>query len=211
MALAARPGRTARYERLLRRNRIVAALRLAVPAVGAVLLAALLVQIWYSSLGTRYGIGTIEVSRESIRVEAPEYAGTMADGSVYRVWAEEASAAVENTDLITLDNARVMIERPDGLRREAAAVMGILDTLNQQVRVEGETEIADSSGTTGRLQNSIFDWTTQTLTSHGKVAIDYADGATVRAEGMVHEAEAGRWTFTRAVVTLPSTPGEEKP
>jgi len=208
LALADQHGRTTRYRKLVRRNRMVGVLRLAVPVVGAFVLVALLVQIALSSLGARYSIGRIEVSPDRIKVEAPEYAGTMSDGSTYRVWAEEAAAAVENTNLIALNNARVVLERLDGLRREASAAIGMLDTVTQEVRVEGATDISDSSGTSGRLYDSVFDWATQTLTARGRVAIDYADGATVRAEGMVHEAELSRWTFTKATVTLPSTPGE---
>ena len=94
MALADHHGRTTRYRKLVRRNRMVGVLRLAVPVVGAFVLVALLVQIALSSLGARYSIGRIEVSPDRIKVEAPEYAGTMSDGSTYRVWAEEAAAAV---------------------------------------------------------------------------------------------------------------------
>lgn len=210
MAFADQPGRSRQYKRLLRRNRIVGILRLAVPAAGSVLLFVLLVQIAISSFGARYGLGKIEISNDRVRVETPEYAGTLSDGSVYRVWADAAEAAIENTDIISMTNARVMLERPDGQRREAAAEEAIFDTVKQQVRIERSTEISDSTGISGRLTDSVFDWATQTLTARGPVEIDYIDGATVRAEGLVHEAELNRWTFTKAVVTLPATPGEER-
>ncbi len=210
MAFADQLGRQRQYKRLLRRNRVVGVLRLAVPLVGAVLLVALLIQIAVSSFGSRYGIGKIEVSRDRVRVETPEYAGTLTDGSVYRIWAEEAHAAIENTDLITLINARVVLERPDGLRREASAEEAVLDAVRQQVRIENGADIGESSGTTGHLTDSVFDWPSQTLTSRGPVEIDYADGSTVRAEGLVHDARLNRWTFTKAVVTLPETPGEDE-
>jgi hypothetical protein len=32
----------------------------------------------------------------------------------------------------------------------------------------------------------------------------------VHAEGLVHEAAVNRWTFTKAVVTLSATPGENQ-
>lgn len=210
LAFADQPGRNRQYGRLLRRNRIVGALRLGVPAVGAVLLLALLIQITISTLGARYGLGKIEVSPDSIRVEMPEYAGTLTDGSTYRVWAEEAKAAIANTDIISLTNTRVMLERPDGQRREASAVDAVLDTVRQQVRIANGTDIADSSGISGHLTDSVFDWATQILTARGPVVIDYADGSTVRAEGLVHQAKANRWTFTKAIVTLPVTPGEDQ-
>lgn len=210
MAFADQPGRTRQYKRLTRRNRVVGLLRFAVPAVGLVLLVALLIQIVISSFGARFGIGKIEVTPDRIRVETPEYAGMLSDGSTYRVWAEEAAASIANTDLITMTNVRVMLERTDGVRREASAVDAVLDTVNQQVRIENGTEISESSGISGRLSDSVFDWASQTLTSNGPVVINYLDGSTVHAEGMVHEADRNRWTFTKAVVTLPDTPGEEQ-
>lgn len=210
MAFADQPGRNRQYKRLLRRNRVVGVLRFAVPALGSVLLVALLIQIVISSFGARFGIGKIEVTPDRIRVETPEYAGMLSDGSTYRVWAEEAAAAIANTDLISMRNVRVVLERPDGVRREASAVDAVLDTVNQQVRIENGTEISESSGISGHLTDSVFDWASQTLTANGPVTINYSDGSTVKAEGLVHEADRNRWTFTKAVVTLPETPGEEQ-
>lgn len=209
MVFADQPGRYKQYRRLQRRNRVVGLLRFAVPAVGAVLLAALLIQITISSFGARFGLGKIEISQDRIRVETPEYTGTLSDGSVYRVWAEEAAAMIDNTDLITLTNARVMLERTDGLRREASSEDAVLDAVTQQVRSAHQTEISDSTGISGRLTDTVFDWASQTLTANGPVEIDYSDGTIVRAEGMLHEADRGRWTFHKAVVTLPATPGEQ--
>lgn len=210
MAFADQPGRTRQYKRLLRRNRVVGLLRFAVPAAGSVLLAALLIQIAISSFGARFGIGKIEVTPDRVRVETPEYAGTLSDGSTYRVWAEEAAAAIENTDIVTMTNVKVMLERTDGVRREASAEDAVLDTVNQQVRIANGTEISESSGISGHLNDSIFDWASQTLTARGPVVINYSDGSTVRAEGLVHEADRNRWTFSKATVTLPATPGEEQ-
>ncbi|KRA96480.1 hypothetical protein ASD83_15305 [Devosia sp. Root685] len=210
MAFADQPGRSRQYRRLLRRNRVVGVLRFAVPAAGLVLFLALIIQITISSFGGRYGIGKIEVTPDRIRVETPEYAGTLSDGSTYRVWAEEAAAAIANTDLITMTNVRVMLERADGVRREASAEDAVLDTVTQQVRVAHRTEISESSGISGHINDSIFDWASQTLTARGPVTINYSDGSTVRAEGLVHEADRNRWTFTKAIVTLPETPGEEQ-
>lgn len=211
MALTDSAGRETLYRRLRRRNRVVRVLRLAVPVLGAVTLVALLAQIYLSSLGSRYGIGQISVTPDAIIVEAPEYAGILADGSQYRVWADAARAATSNTDLIGLGNAGVVLNRADGVQMQASAPSAELDALRQQVIVPGAAEIADSQGTQGTLNQTIFDWQTQTLTSSGPVVIDYADGTAIRAAGMVYDAEAKIWTFERATVTLPATPGENVP
>src|SRR5690606_14988676 len=116
------------YGRLRRRNRVVAALRLGVPALGAVTLVGLLGQIYLSSLGSRYGIGQIAVTPDAITVEAPEYAGILEDGSRYRVSADLASAATSNTELIGLGNASIVVDRPDGVQMQANAERAEFDS-----------------------------------------------------------------------------------
>lgn len=196
------------HRRLDRRNRVVSVLRLLIPAMGGIVLAGLMVQIYLASFTGRFGVGRIEVTPEAVIVDAPEYAGLLEDGSVYRVWAGTARAAVERTDLIDLSGAHLVVDRVDGVQMQVDAAAAQLDTYGQLTMVPGVAEIADTTGTTGTLINSIFDWQAQQLTSDGPVVIDYADGSGVRAEGLTYDAKAMVWTFSRAVVTLPATPGE---
>lgn len=207
-ALAPGSERTHRYQRLTERNRRVAVLRHAVPALGAVVLAALVLQIYLGGLGGRFSIGQLSVTPDGVAVDAPQYSGVMKDGSFYRVEARVARAHLQRPDLIALSEAQLEVTRTSGVVMTADAAQGQLDTTNQLVIVPGVTEIADSTGTKGTLQNSVFDMTAQVLTSEGPVAIDYADGATVQSAGLVYDATAAVWTFSRAVVTLPATPGE---
>ena len=61
--------RLAIYRRLEHRNRVVAILRIAVPALGVIVLAVLLVQIYLSSLTGRFGVGSVSVTRENVTIE----------------------------------------------------------------------------------------------------------------------------------------------
>ena len=83
----------------------------------------------------------------------------------------------------------------------------MLDTTNQLVEVAGIAEVSNSLGTSGLLRNSVFDYAAQRLTGNGPVDIDYHDGTTIVAEGLTYDATTLVWTFTRATVTLPDTPG----
>jgi lipopolysaccharide export system protein LptC len=206
---AADAHRLAIYRRLERRNRLVAILRIGVPALGALTLVALLGQIYVSSLGSRFGISQISVTRESVSVDTPEYAGLLEDGSAYKVWAQSAAAAIDATDIIELTDAALTIDRPTGINMRADAAAARLDTTNQLVFIDGSARVEDSTGTTGVFRKSVFDWAAQTLTADGPVDIDYADGTTLKAEGMVYDAKALVWTFTRATVTLPDTPSAD--
>lgn len=196
------------YDRLGRRNRIVAILRLGVPLLGGIVLAGLLVQIYVSSFTGRFNIEQISVTPDAVVIDAPEYVGTLTDGSSYRVWAETARARLEQSNLVDLSNARLVLNRIDGVQLTMEAAVAQLDTAAQLTLVPGQADVADSTGTTGTLNDSVFDWSNQLLTSRGAVAIDYADGSTIRADGLVYDASTIVWTFTGSTVTLPSTPGE---
>lgn len=206
--MAGAAAQSGMHRRLEQRNRLVAILRIGIPVLGAVVLAGLLVQIYLASFTGRFGVGRIEVTPDAVHVEAPEYAGLLEDGSAYRVWAGAARAATANTDLIDLDDAHLVIDRVDGVQMQVDAAAAQLDAYAQLTMVPGLADIADTTGTTGTLTNSTFDWQAQVLTTDGKVVIDQADGTSVRAEGLVYDAAAMVWTFSRAVVTLPATPGE---
>lgn len=205
------PERLATYRRLVRRNRIVSVLRLAVPALGALTLAALAGQIYLSSLTNRFGVGQISVSRDGVSVDAPEYAGLLDDGSAYRVTASAARAAMNATDRIALTDAVLEVDRTNGVTQRAESDQALLDTTSQLVFIDGIAHFTDSTGTVGVLEQSVFDWANSVLTAKGPVTINYSDGSDIKAAGMVYDAKQQTWTFTRATVTLPSTPGETIP
>jgi lipopolysaccharide export system protein LptC len=204
---AAVPNR--QFQRIERRNQLVSVLRIVVPLGGALVLAVLGIQIVLSTLTSRFGIERITISPEAITVDAPEYSGILQDGSAYRVSADTARASTARTDIIDLNNAKLVLNRQDGVQFQADAAQAQLDSTNQLVMVGGVADIGDTRGMTGTLTNSVFDWNAQVLTTNGPVVINQADGTTVVAEGLVYDAGAVIWTFTRSVVTLPSTPGED--
>lgn len=199
--------RLAVYRGLEARNRLVSILRVGIPALGVIALAALMLQIYVSSRTSRFGVGQIAVSSESITVETPEYSGLLDDGTAYRVSATSAHAAVDATDRIGLDNASLTMVKPDGVTMLVDARAAVLDTTNQLVEVADIAEVSNSLRTSGLLRNSVFDYAKQRLTSNGPVDIDYHDGTTIVAEGLTYDATTLIWTFTRATVTLPDTPG----
>lgn len=199
--------RLAVYRRLEARNRIVAVLRIGVPALGVIALSLLMLQIYISSTASRFGISQIVVSPESVTVETPQYSGLLDDGTAYRVSASSAQAAIDATDRIGLSQAALTMVKPDGVTIEVEASDAVLDTASQVVEIAGMAEVADSLGTAGILFDSIFDYEAQHLTGRGPVTVDYADGTQIEAEGLTYDAATMVWTFNRATVTLPDTPG----
>jgi hypothetical protein len=195
------------YRRLEARNRIVSILRIGVPLLGLLILAVLLVQIYLSSLGDRFSIGKVEVSPDNISVQSPEYAGILSNGTTYRVSAATARAAPGETHLIILTNAGLTMTKADGVQINVNADHAVLDTSAETVVIKDIAYVEDSTGTSGIIADSVFNYASQTLVGQGPVNIEYADGTTLAGEGLVYDLRQASWTFTKADVTLPRTPG----
>ena len=195
------------YKGLQARNRIVSILRIGVPALGLVALVLLVGQIYLSSLTGRFGVGQITVTRDSVSVDSPEYAGLLDDGTLYRVSATGAQAPTDATDQIAMSHARLVMSRPNGVATTVEAEVAVLDTTRELVVIKDVAHVSTSEGTRGVIADSIFDYKTQSLVGQGPVTIDYADGTHLVAEGLTYNATTMIWTFTRSTVTLPDTPG----
>lgn len=203
--------RVAIYRRLQTRNRVVGVLRIGVPAMGLLILAVLLAQIYVSSLGDRFSIGKVEISPDNISVEAPEYSGILSNMTAYRVNAATAKAAPGATNLITLTDAGLSMRKADGVTIEVNARSAVLDTSGETVTIKDIAYVEDSTGTSGVIADSVFDYAAQTLVGQGAVSLLYADGTTLDGEGLVYNLQEAIWTFTKANVTLPRTPGSPLP
>ena len=199
------------YQRLERRNRIVAILRIGVPALGALVLVILVGQIYLSSLSARFGVGRIDISRDAVTIETPQYSGILDDGTSYRVWANSAQAALTAANQIALSEATLVMNRPGGIVTEITAHEAMLDGGAETVAIAGIALIAESTGTTATVMNSVFDYAAQTLVASGRVHVDYADGSSLDGVGMTYDVKQAVWTFSRVNLTLPSTPGSETP
>lgn len=195
------------YRRLDARNRVVAVLRIAVPVLGVLVLAALMAQIYLSSLGGRFGVGQVSITRDTILVDAPEYTGLLDDGTSYHVSATKAQAGTDAPHRIQLSHAALTMERLNGVSTLVTADAAILDTVTQQVEIAGVAHVEESTGTRATLHDTVFDYRTQMLTGRGPALVDYADGTNLVADAMNYDVLAQVWTFTRASVTLPDTPG----
>jgi lipopolysaccharide export system protein LptC len=197
------------FQRLSLRNRFVTVLRLALPLLGALVLALLCAQIYITSLTRQYGVSRISIDRDSIAVDTPKYAGVMADGSSYSMTSASAKAALNAMDVIDLSDAKVNFSKADGTQMNAVAAAASMQTTDQLVFIPGLANVSDSTGTRGTLNASVVNWPHQTLHSTGKVHFDYADGTVIDAEGLDYDAKARTWTFHQATVVLAKTPGEQ--
>jgi lipopolysaccharide export system protein LptC len=202
-------SRLAMYRSLQRRNRVVGLLRWLIPGIGVAVLAVLLAQMALASLGRDFTIGRITVARDKLTVEAPSYAGRMADGSVYTVAAAEAQAALDAPSLIDLSEASVILNRSNGVIATATAAAAKLESEKQFVDVAGLTNLTDTTGMRATLYGMHIDFPAQTLTASGAVDITFSGGQRLKSTGMSYDSVASVWKFSDVTLTLPNTPGGE--
>jgi hypothetical protein len=195
--------RLALHAALDQRNRIVSILRIALPALGALVVAAFFLQILLASLATSFGIGRVSFSGDTVVVDTPSYSGVMADGDLYKLSAEGAATAITNLNLINIRNATLLVTKPDGRQMTARAAASSFETLSQMMTVPGTAEVSDSLGNSGTLQQVVVDVPHQTLQAAGSVFLKLADGTTVEASALDYSARTGIWTFDKATLTVP--------
>jgi lipopolysaccharide export system protein LptC len=212
MSIAARTEtfeqRSAIYDSLVRRNRLVAILRVGLPILGGIVLAGLLVRLYLGSLVPDFGFANITIDRDNLVVEAPAYSGVGADGTVYSVGAASARASIGDTDLIHLTDASFALKQPAGATYEARATKARLRMSSQVVTVDGPTEIGGSDGMTGIIHDAEVEIGTERMRSGGEVRLSFSGGTTVEAATMSYDGKAQLWQFDRATVVLGATPGE---
>lgn len=202
--------RAAIFAALNRRNRLVRVLRLGLPAFGAVLLLGLLLQIYVGSLMPDLGFANVTIDRDNLVVEAPVYSGTGTDGTIYAVSAATARTAFGRFDVIGLtDAAFTMVQGSDGTRFTARAAAASLQMTDQTVVVDGPAHVEGSDGMHGTLLDATLDVDAESLRSAGPVDLTFSTGTSIKAASMHYDGATQRWSFERATVELPATPGEE--
>jgi lipopolysaccharide export system protein LptC len=210
--LAARTGtaadRSAVFASLAARNRIVAVLRIGLPALGAVVLAGLVLQLYIGTLVRDFGFANLSIDRNNLVVEQPAYSGVGSDGSIYSVKADTAKASLANTDLIDLTGAAVSLTQADGTVFSARAAAATLRISDQLVTVAGATEVAGSNGISGTIGDAVVSVLDESLVANGGATLAFGDDATLAAKTMRFSGRERTWTFTDVTLTIVETPGE---
>jgi hypothetical protein len=195
------------YHALNRRNRRVAVLRVAVPALGAAVLLVIAGQMALAGLKDQFGLSSFRIDRNSVHLDAPRYAGRMADGSSYLVTAKTATASVSDFDRITLGEPSLVFDRADGRKMTANAQQGTLSIQDKQLDIDGITQVADSSGSHGTLEGTHVDWPGQQMSVNGSVHVVNAAGSTLDANSLQFDAKSNIWTFHHVTLTILDKPG----
>ncbi len=192
---------------LISRNRIVAILRIGVPALGLVAFLALIGQIWLAGLARQYGVSGMRIDRGNLVVETPQYAGIGTDGSRYVVNAAEARFPLDQTNIIDMKTATLDYMRINAAAFHGAGDTAIMDTSRQYATVPGTVRVTSDDGLHGTLTDLAADLRANTVASQGAVDITFADGTNLKADHMLFEGNKALWTFEgRVSLVLPDLP-----
>jgi lipopolysaccharide export system protein LptC len=210
MASLATPtdDREALYARLMRRNRLVGLLRWLVPAAGVLVFVGLLVMILIDNLGQRFGFSNIRIDRDNLVVETPKLTSTDDDGTLYALSARAARVRPTQTDVIDMEGVVFSMTPTTGPAVEAAAEAGQFQVSDQLLNVPGVTHISTTEGLNGTLEAVFADLMNWKMVASGTVDFTLPNGSHLVSDGMTYDRATGIYTFTRASVTLVSTPGE---
>jgi lipopolysaccharide export system protein LptC len=195
---------------ILTRNRVVAVLRVVVPAIGLAAFLLLVSQIYVVGLARQYGVAGIRIDRGSVVVEAPQYAGTGSDGSRYLATAREARTALAGGSDIDMTDATLELLQADGTTYFATAKSGHMNTVTELFTAPGIVDVKGSDGLVGTLNDVEMDNRSELLTSNGHVDLLLPDGTTIVGDTMVRDGKAQTYTFTNATVVVPDLPEAEE-
>lgn len=196
------------YTALAARNRLVAILRIGLPALGVLVFLILSLQIYVAGVMRQYGISGVSIDRNHLVVETPTYSGVGGDGTRYSMTALRARTPLDNHDRIDLEQMSLTLGRPDGQSMTAAADNAQIVASTQSLVVDGVATVTGNAGVTGTLNGVTADLLHQSMVARGAVDLTLSNGASILAASMSYDATTQTWTFTRATVTIPGTPGE---
>jgi lipopolysaccharide export system protein LptC len=171
----------ARFAIAARHSRMVRVLRVAVPGVVILSLAAIiLVSIFnpFRMLLPKLPIdmGNLVVSGTKITMESPHLAGYSQDRRPYEVWAKTAVQDVTDPDHVELKMLRGKVLMEDQSTVTLEAVTGLMDTKQQLLDLHKDIYLQTTTGYEAWLSQASVDMGKGSVTSDEHVDVKWADG-----------------------------------
>ena len=195
-------GRTETFRRLSRRHLIIAALRIGVPIIGLLAFAALAAQIYFASFLGGLGVEGLRLERDSLIVDRPDMAGTLAGVGRYEFSADSASTQLSAATGLDLDRLAARLLFDSGATADLAAPGGRFDFGPRLLTLTGPMSLRTSDGITGEAQGATIDMPAQTLAADAGVAFSFPGGSTLAADTMFYDANSGALRFERVRLSI---------
>jgi len=172
----------ARFAAAARHSRMVRMLRIAVPAVVAVSMAAIVGvsvfnpfrMIVESKLPV--DIGNLVVSGTKITMETPHLAGFSTDQRPYEMWAKTATQDLTDPDHVELGTLRAKVAMEDKSTVTMDARTGYYDSKSQMLDLRKDIFLQSSTGYEAKLTQAYVDINKGTVTSDEHVDVKLLNG-----------------------------------
>ena len=199
-------ARSAVLQSLTSRNRVIAVLRLLVPAAGVVAFLVLAAEIYVTNTLRQYGVAGIRIDRGALVVDAPQYSATGANGAHYTARAKLARSPIGDTHMIAMESAELSLQRPGHPTMQLSAPLANADTEAERLTIPGTATLTDSSGLHGTLKQLEADVRSGIIVARGPVEMIFRNGATLSASNLHYDSATEMWTLEHVNFVAPDLP-----
>jgi lipopolysaccharide export system protein LptC len=174
-------GMDARFAVAARHSRMVRILRVAVPAIVILAMAAIIgVSIFnpFRMLLPKLPVdmGNLVVSGTKITMESPHLSGYSPDQRPYELWAKTATQDITDPDHVDLRALRAKVLMEDRTTVTLDALTGVFDTKQQLLDLHKDIFLQSSTGYEARLSQAFVDIVKGTVTSEEHVDVKLLNG-----------------------------------
>ncbi|MEH6951877.1 LPS export ABC transporter periplasmic protein LptC [Nitrobacter sp. NHB1] len=180
-------GLEVRFARAARHSRMVRALRIAVPAVVGLVMAALIAIAVFNPFRALaklpLDMDNLVVSGTKITMEAPHLSGFTPDNRPYEMQATTATQDITDPDHVELHTLRAKVLMEDRSTVTLNSRTGLFDTKTQMLDLHKDILMRSSTGYEARLTHALVDMGQGTVTSDQPVDVKLLNG-TLTADTM---------------------------
>ena len=169
-----------RFAAAKRHSRFVRVLRVAVPALVVLSLAAIIAVSVFNPFrilaNLPLNFGNMVVSGTKITMETPHLTGFSPEGRPYELWAKTATQDLTKPDSVELAVLRAKVEQQDKSIITLDARKGLFDTKTQLLDLKEDIFLKASTGYEAQLTRALVDIAAGSVTSDEPVAVKLLSG-----------------------------------
>jgi lipopolysaccharide export system protein LptC len=196
-------GLEARFAVAARHSRMVRVLRVAVPLVVGLVMAALIAISVFNPFRVLsklpLDMDDLVVSGTKITMEAPHLSGFTPDKRPYEMWAKTATQDITDPDHVELHTLRAKVRMEDQSTVTLESRTGLFDTKTQMLDLHKDVFMQSSTGYEARMEHALVDMAQGSVTSDQPVDVKLLNG-TLTADTMKVSEKGDVVRFEKNVV-----------
>ncbi len=152
-------------------SRMVGWAKVILPVMGIALLSTLFLFSRSSTESNEIPFAQLSELAEEQRINAPEFSGVAADGSIIKISARSAQPLEGQLDTLSIDGPSLRLDSPDGTELTISAGEGLIDGPNRYAELSGLARLETSSGYMMETAGLRADLATGEIVSDGRLKV----------------------------------------